>query len=94
MGTGESSAGNHDYTTTYRTCGTIPLPTTPAHPGNPAGVPPQIVPVDERFRKKFAEGSGKNSPDNVRPCPELPTPNRKPPFNGGPPTGIPAGFLE
>ena len=33
---------------------TIVLLTTFAHPGNPAGVPPQIVPVDERFRKKFS----------------------------------------
>jgi hypothetical protein len=73
---------------------TIVLLATFARPGNPAGVPSQIVPVDKWFRKKFAEGSGKILPMMYGPVRNFRHQTGNPPFNGGPPTGIPDGFLE
>ena len=84
MGTGESPAGNHDYTTTYSTCGTIPLRLCywlrMRAPETPLVFRPRLFPSTNGSGNKYAEGSGKIPPGDVRPCPELPTPNRKPPF--------------
>ena len=98
MGTGESSAGNHDYTTTYSTCGTIPLRLCYwlrlRAPETPLVFRPRLFPSTNGSGNKYAEGSGKIPPMMYGPVRNFRHQTGSPPFNGGPPTGIPDGLLE